>query len=105
VVAGGQTTLTWTSTGAMGCTASGGSFTGSEAPSGSMSVTVAATTTYGLKCTGPGGSASSSAIVTATPAPAGSGGGGGGPVGPGLLALLGALAAIRVRSIAGGSEA
>jgi hypothetical protein len=75
VTTGGTAMLSWTSANATACTASGGSFTGSEATSGTASVTVSATTTYGLTCTGPGGSATQSVSVTATP-PASHGGGG-----------------------------
>jgi hypothetical protein len=96
LAAGGATTLSWTTTNATSCTASGGTFSGSEpAGSGSTAVVVSATTTYTLTCTGPGGSASSSATVTATAAPGKSGGGG--ALGMEMLGLLGALAAARTR--------
>jgi len=98
VTAGGVTTLSWTTTNASACTASGGTFTGPEQTgSGSLSVSVAATTTYSLACSGPGGSATGTVKVTATQAPAGSGGGGG--IGPTMLALLGLLALKRVRCL------
>jgi hypothetical protein len=85
-------TLNWTATDASACTASGGTFTGSEpASSGSTSVQLSATTTYTLSCTGPGGTASQSVTVTATAAPSSSGGGSLDPVslvvGAGLLVL------------------
>jgi len=64
VASGGSSTLTWTSTNATACVASGG-WSGSLALSGSQSTGVlAATTTFSLTCTGAGGSAGSSATVT-----------------------------------------
>lgn len=96
VVTGAATTLTWTTTYATACTASGGTFTGSQpAGSGTTSVSVTATTTYTLTCTGPGGSATQSVIVTATaPPPAKSGGGG--EIDLALASLLGMLALARL---------
>jgi hypothetical protein len=72
VVLGQTTTLTWTSSGASACTASG-AWTGSKAVSGS--VTVSATTqpnqTYSLACTGGGvTSTTSNAVLTVTAPPA-----------------------------------
>ena len=64
VSSGGSSTLTWSSTNATSCTASGG-WSGSHATSGSRSTgTVNASTTYTLTCTGSGGSTSQSAVVT-----------------------------------------
>jgi hypothetical protein len=63
--AGQSSTLTWSSTNATSCTASGG-WTGTKAISGTQSVSPNTTTTYTLTCTGAGGSASQSATVTAT---------------------------------------
>lgn len=101
VPAGTTTTLSWTTTNATSCTASGGTFTGSQATgSGSLAVVVAATTTYTLMCTGGGGSVSQSATVTATAAPSTSHGGGG-AIGLNLLALLWVLAWERLRFAAG----
>jgi Glycosyl hydrolases family 39/Dockerin type I domain len=60
---GGSSTLTWSSTNATSCTASGG-WGGSQATSGSQSVTPTATTAFSLTCTGTSGSASASATVT-----------------------------------------
>lgn len=67
VALGAASTLTWTSTGASTCTASGG-WTGSRATDGSEAVTpaVLGATTYTLSCTGPGGNASAVASVTAS---------------------------------------
>jgi len=61
----GTSTLTWSSTNATACTASGG-WTGSLAASGSqITAAVSATTTYSLICSGPGGSsAAASATLT-----------------------------------------
>lgn len=56
---GGSATLTWNSSNASTCTASGG-WSGSKATSGSQSVAPAATTTYTITCS----SASASATVT-----------------------------------------
>jgi hypothetical protein len=70
---GASSTLTWSSTHATSCTASG-AWSGSQATSGTQSVTPAAagTDTYTLTCKGSGGSASGSATLTvnAPPAPA-----------------------------------
>ena len=71
VIATGQTAmLSWTSTNAAGCTASGG-WSGSLAGSGSqVSAALSATTTFSLTCSGAGGnSASVSAIVTVSSVP------------------------------------
>jgi hypothetical protein len=101
VVAGGATTLTWTTTNAVTCTGSGGTFTGAEATgSGTASVIVAATTTYKLTCTGPGGSQAQSVTVTATAPPPSSSHGGGGGVDLALLCWLGTLALARIKSMA-----
>jgi hypothetical protein len=91
VSTGATSTLSWTTTNATSCTASGGTFTGSQATgSGSLAVVVSATTTYQLSCTGAGGTASATATVTATQGSSGSGGGGGalGPLFLGALTLL-----------------
>ncbi len=92
----GLSTLSWTSTNASQCTASGGTFVGSEAAgSGNQAVSVATTTTYTLSCSGAGGTASASATVTVDPAPKGSGGGGG--LEGDLIALLALLTVLRIR--------
>jgi hypothetical protein len=70
LAAGATSTLTWTSTNATSCTASGG-WTGAQ-PTGGSQVTAALTTTtaYSLTCTGPGGASAPSAVtVTVVPAP------------------------------------
>ncbi len=63
------TTLTWTSTNATSCTASGGAWTGSKVLNGTEIITPSATTTYTLNCSGPGGSDAASTTVTFVPAP------------------------------------
>ena len=67
--AGETSTLTWSSTAATACTASG-AWSGSRAISGTATVTPAAagTYTYTLTCSGAGGSASATATVTVNPA-------------------------------------
>ncbi len=58
-------TLTWSATNASSCTASG-AWAGTQATSGSLAVSQAATGnyTYGLSCTGAGGSISTSAVLS-----------------------------------------
>ncbi len=70
VAAGSSSTLSWSSTNATSCVASGG-WSGPKATSGTeASAPVAATTSFTLTCTGPSGSVSQTATVTvATPAP------------------------------------
>lgn len=64
VTSGASSMLTWSSTNANGCTASGG-WSGGRATSGSTTTgAVGATTTYSLTCAGTGGSTSKSATVT-----------------------------------------
>lgn len=67
---GQSATLSWTSTRATSCTASG-AWSGSQAVSGTATVTPNAvgTNTYTLTCTGPGGTVDASATVTATARP------------------------------------
>jgi hypothetical protein len=69
IATGQASTLTWSSTNATSCTASGG-WTGTRATSGSLSVSPASTTKYRLACTGTGGTTSDSATVTVTATPA-----------------------------------
>jgi hypothetical protein len=89
-------TLTWSSSNASSCTASGGNWTGSKAAGGGTEVIIlSATTTYTLSCTGTGGVKAQSVTVTATPKPASSGGGG--ALDMALLMVGGALAAARLR--------
>jgi hypothetical protein len=62
----GSVTLSWSSTNATSCTASG-SWVGALGPSGSKPVVVAQNSTYSLSCQGAGGNATASVTVTATP--------------------------------------
>jgi hypothetical protein len=97
VVAGSSVTLSWSASNATTCTASGGNWTGTKAVTSSTeAVVVDATVTYTLSCTGPGGTSSQTAMVTATPKPSG-GKSGGGALDPWVLALLGGLLAARIR--------
>jgi hypothetical protein len=69
LTAGQAATLTWNSTNATSCSASG-AWSGSQATSGSVSTGALNTnSTYSLTCAGAGGSASASAVVTVTAAP------------------------------------
>jgi len=64
LASGGTTVLTWSTTGATACTASG-AWTGSRGTSGTeTSAAINANSTFTLTCTGPGGSAANSASVT-----------------------------------------
>jgi hypothetical protein len=65
LASGSSSTLSWISTHATSCTASGG-WNGGKQTSGSEAVTPTATTTYTLSCTGDGGTAQSSVTVTVT---------------------------------------
>jgi hypothetical protein len=70
VATGGSATLTWSSTNATSCTASGG-WTGAKASSGNQSTgPLTATTNFTLTCSGPGGSATRTVTVTVAPSPA-----------------------------------
>ena len=71
IVQGASASLTWSSTNATACTASG-DWTGAKTTQGTQStgtLTTARAYSYGLSCTGPGGVASRSAtvVVSATP--------------------------------------
>jgi len=89
VVTGGSITLSFSSTNATSCTASGG-WTGSEPTSASTATeVVSATTTYTLTCTGAGGTATQSVTVTASAAPSSSHGGG--SIDAAVLAALSSL--------------
>ena len=65
---GQSSTLTWSSTDATSCSASG-AWSGAKATSGSQSVTPGSSASYTITCTGAGGSANDSATVTVIPAP------------------------------------
>ena len=69
ISSGGSSQLTWTTTNATACTASG-SWNGSKAVSGTESTgALASSGTYGLTCTGDGGTVTKSASVTVQAAP------------------------------------
>jgi hypothetical protein len=62
VASGGSVTLTWTSTSATACTASGG-WTGAKTASGTEVVSnITAATTYSIACTGTGGTSPTSSV-------------------------------------------
>ena len=67
ITTGQSSTLTWSSTNATSCTASGG-WSGIKATAGSELVSPTQTTTYSLSCIGAGGSGSASVTVTVTSA-------------------------------------
>ena len=78
VTSGNLSTLTWSSTNATSCSASGlpagsaqvNSWSGTKATSGSQTLTNLTTTgTYTLSCTGSGGTSNASATITVTPPP------------------------------------
>jgi plastocyanin len=97
VTVGQPVQLTWSTQNATACTASGTTgWSGTEATSGTLAVSIGSTATLTLTCTGPGGSAAKSVSVTATPAPAKSGGGGG-SLDLGLLGVLGGWVLARRR--------
>jgi hypothetical protein len=63
ITAGGSSTLTWTSTNATGCTASGG-WSGAKSANGSEQISnILTVTIYSISCTGSGGTSS---VVSAT---------------------------------------
>ena len=68
LVAGGNVTVSWSSTNASSCTASGG-WSGSKSTSGSEEISLDSpgSTTFSLSCTGAGGSRSASATVEVLP--------------------------------------
>ena len=69
IATGSVSSLTWKSTNASSCTASGG-WSGSQAISGNVSTGVLnASTSYSLTCSGPGGTGSAKASVTVTAPP------------------------------------
>jgi len=98
ITVGSSTTLTWSSTNATSCTASG-SWSGAEPTSGSETVTpsAAGTDSYTLTCSNAAGTSSAStAVLTVTAAPS-SGHGGGALDLETLAALLGAIRLARRR--------
>jgi hypothetical protein len=90
VTIGQSATLSWSSISTTSCSASG-SWSGTQATSGSLSVTPGSvgSSTYSLRCSGAGGSNASSVTLTTTAAS--KGGGGGSLDAIALLALCGVL--------------
>jgi hypothetical protein len=69
VASGGSSTLTWSSTNATSCTASGG-WSGTKQTSGNQTINgLMSTTSFTLRCTGGGGSTSRSVTVNVSAAP------------------------------------
>ncbi|MCR4330445.1 MAG: carbohydrate-binding protein [Patescibacteria group bacterium] len=68
VSSGSQSTLTWSTTNATSCTASGG-WSGTKATNSTSSITPDQTTTYTLACTGTGGSVTKSVTVSVATTP------------------------------------
>ncbi len=108
---GDSFTLTWSTTGAGSCTASGGGadgspWSGTVDTSGSLTqkATTAGTFTYSLQCTGGGQTTSGQATVKVTAPASGGGGGGGGDLGLAEVAAL-ALWAVSRRRRARGAPA
>jgi hypothetical protein len=73
ITAGNSATLTWSSTNASSCVASGG-WSGSKAISGSQAVTPAVSTTYTLTCSGSSSTAQSAVTISVTSQPQAQGG-------------------------------
>lgn len=100
VTTGGTARITWSSTNATACTASG-AWSGAKAASGSeTSVALSTASTFNIECTGPGGASTAQLLVNVS-APAAGGSGGGGKGGGGaldqlLIAFLLGVAALRV---------
>jgi subtilisin family serine protease len=99
VAPGATTTLKWSSINTTSCTASG-AWTGSQAISGSTTITApatAGTVSYTLTCTNANGTASGTANLTvAAPSSGGGGGGGGGAMDEIALLILGSLGVVRL---------
>ncbi|MEL7536652.1 MAG: hypothetical protein AAFM91_06240 [Pseudomonadota bacterium] len=93
VATGGSVTLSWDSSDATACTASG-AWLGARPTSGTEDITnITAERTFTLTCDGPGGSDVQSLTVSVQAA--GSVSSGGGPLGPVILACLGVFALAR----------
>ncbi len=87
VASGGSTTLTWSSTGATACVASG-QWTGGRALSGTQTVgPISVDSTFTLTCNGPGGSTTKAVTVNLRSPNSGGGGASDLPVALGLLLL------------------
>jgi hypothetical protein len=101
ITVGQSATVTWSSSNATSCTASG-AWSGAEATSGTLSVTPSASgsASYALACTGAGGTANGTAALSvAAAAASGSGGksGGGGAMGLWELVALSLLGVVAQR--------
>jgi len=102
VGAGERSTLTWSSQGATGCTATG-AWAGNKPGQGSeQTPALSATSQFTLGCVGAGGTIERSITVSVSPAgqgpsPANPGDGGGGGLGWPMIALLGALGVARAQ--------
>jgi hypothetical protein len=98
VVVGTATQLTWSSTDATQCVATG-AWNGSKAASGTeTTATLSSQTTFTLDCTGPGGTANKQVTVGVSQPGASGGGSGGGAMSETLLLCLLAAAALRARA-------
>jgi hypothetical protein len=97
-VPSGQTVnLTWSSTDATSCTASGGTgWSGTQAASGTLSIQVTTTETLSLACTGAGGTTTQTLTITTTAAQ--SSHSGGGRLDAWLLALLAMLVLMKANA-------
>jgi len=101
VSAGQSVQVSWNSSNATSCSASGAAAFSGNVPLSSTGTAVAitATSTLTITCTGPGGSATSPPVtVTATTPPSSSASHGGGAVDLGCLTMLSMLAGLRLRS-------
>jgi hypothetical protein len=100
IVVGTSTTITWSSSNATSCTASG-SWSGTLATSGTQMLmpTAAGTDTYSLTCSNAGGASKAATVtLTVTAAPSSGGGGGGALDGLSLLGLAALFAGRRARA-------
>jgi len=98
VTAGQPVQLTWNTQNATSCSASGATgWSGTEPLMGTAGVTVTATSTLKLTCTGVGGMTSQPLTISATQVPS-SGKGGGGALGSGLLMGLAGVFALSRRA-------
>ncbi|MES1263751.1 MAG: hypothetical protein ABUL69_05300, partial [Peristeroidobacter soli] len=97
VTNGGTTKLTWSSTNATACAASG-AWSGAKAASGNENTAaLTSQSTFNLSCDGPGGTSNAQLTVgvSAPNAGGGGGGGGGGRLSETFLLMLLATAAVR----------
>ena len=91
--------LTWSSTDATTCVASG-AWSGSKTASGNeVTIGLSSQSIFNLECTGPGGSSTTQVTVNVAQAPSGGGGGGGGGA-LGFTSLFAMLTALGLRGVA-----